>query len=271
MKSSRAVFHLLLSVLALFYVAPLLWMVISSFKSNGDIFDDPLSRPKTWDITVFYDAWSRGGLAKYIANSAATTALSTSLALLAASLAAFAFSRYEFKFKKQLLIIFVLGLLLPVQAYFIAQNELFEFFNLKDLRFTLVLPYAGLGIPLATWLLKAYLDSLPKELFEAARMDGAGDLGTYRLIALPLLKPGIATVAIFTALGALNEFLLANIYLQNDDYKTIPAGLLAFSTKYVTDYQLLFAALTVVTVPMLVIYIVFNKQVVAGLTEGSLK
>jgi raffinose/stachyose/melibiose transport system permease protein len=102
-------------------------------------------------------------------------------------------------------------------------------------------------------------------------MDGAGDLGTYRLIALPLLKPGIATVAIFTALGAWNEFLLANIYLQNDDYKTIPAGLLAFSTKYVTDYQLLFAALTVVTVPMLVIYIVFNKQVVAGLTEGSLK
>lgn len=177
-------------------------MVVSSFKSNGDIFDDPLSLPKTWDVTVFYEAWSRGGLAKYIANSAATTALSTSLALLAASLAAFAFSRYEFKFKKQLLIIFVLGLLLPVQAYFIAQNELFEFFNLKDLRFTLVLPYAGLGIPLATWLLKAYLDSLPKELFEAARMDGAGDLGTYRLIALPLLKPGIATVAIFTALGA---------------------------------------------------------------------
>jgi raffinose/stachyose/melibiose transport system permease protein len=160
---------------------------------------------------------------------------------------------------------------LPIQAYFIAQNELFEFFGLKDSRFSLVLPYAGLGIPLATWLLKAYLDSLPKELFEAARVDGSSDFGMYKMIALPLLRPGMATVAIFTALGSWNEFLLANIYVQNDDYKTIPAGLLAFSTKYVTDYQLLFAALTVVTVPMIIVYVVFNKQVVAGLTEGSLK
>jgi len=102
-------------------------------------------------------------------------------------------------------------------------------------------------------------------------VDGSSDFGMYKMIALPLLKPGMATVAIFTALGSWNEFLLANIYVQNDDYKTIPAGLLAFSTKYVTDYQLLFAALTVVTVPMIIVYVVFNKQVVAGLTEGSLK
>jgi len=246
-------------------------MFYSSFKDNGAIFDNPFALPASWDFSVFLDAWTKGGLAKYIFNSAVTTSLATSLALFAASLAAFAFSRYEFKFKKQLLLLFVLGLLLPIQAYFIAQNELFEYFDLKDQRFTWVLPYAGLGIPLATWLLKAYLDSLPKELFEAARVDGASDFGMYRIIALPLLKPGLATVAIFTALGSWNEFLLANIYIQDDDLKTIPAGLLAFSTKYVTDYQLLFAALTVVTVPMIIIYVAFNKQVVAGLTEGSLK
>jgi raffinose/stachyose/melibiose transport system permease protein len=267
----KVVFHFLLASCALLYVIPLFWMFYSSFKDNGAIFDNPFALPASWDFSVFLDAWTKGGLAKYIFNSAVTTSLATSLALFAASLAAFAFSRYEFKFKKQLLLLFVLGLLLPIQAYFIAQNELFEYFDLKDQRFTLVLPYAGLGIPLATWLLKAYLDSLPKELFEAARVDGASDFGMYRIIALPLLKPGLATVAIFTALGSWNEFLLANIYIQDDDLKTIPAGLLAFSTKYVTDYQLLFAALTVVTVPMIIIYVAFNKQVVAGLTEGSLK
>lgn len=271
MKIRKAVFHLLLTLCALLYVIPLFWMLMSSFKDNGAIFDNPFSVPTTWDVSVFADAWTKGGLAKYILNSAITTTLATSLALFAASLAAFAFSRYEFRFKKQLLLLFVLGLLLPIQAYFIAQNELFEFFDLKDQRFTLVLPYAGLGIPLATWLLKAYLDSLPKELFEAARVDGASDFGMYRIIAVPLLKPGLATVAIFIALGSWNEFLLANIYVQDDDFKTIPAGLLAFSTKYVTDYQLLFAALTVVTIPMIAVYVAFNKQVVAGLTEGSLK
>ncbi len=271
MKIRTGIFHLLIGIYSVFYVIPLFWMFFSSFKGNGAIFDNPFGMPESWDFGVFLEAWKKGGLAKYVFNSALVTALATSLALLTASLAAFAFSRYEFKFKKQLLLLFVLGLLLPIQAYFIAQNELFEFFQLKDQRFTLVLPYAGLGIPLATWLLKAYLDSLPKELFEAARVDGTSDFGMYRLIAAPLLKPGLATVAIFTALGSWNEFLLANIYVQDDDLKTIPAGLLAFSTKYVTDYQLLFAALTVVTVPMIVIYVVFNRQVVAGLTEGSLK
>ncbi|MFM7542936.1 MAG: carbohydrate ABC transporter permease [Actinomycetales bacterium] len=267
----RTIFHISLAIYSFFYVVPLIWMLISSFKDNGAIFDNPFALPKTWNLGVFLDAWEQGGLGKYILNSAIVTSLATAISLFVASLAAFAFSRFEFFLKKQLLPLFVLGLLLPIQAYFIAQNEIFEFFGLKDHRWTLVLPYAGLAIPLATWLLKAYLDSLPKELFEAAKMDGSSDFGMYRMIAAPLLKPGLATVAIFTALGAWNEFLLANIYVQNDDYKTIPAGLLAFSTKYVTDYQLLFAALTVITVPMIAVYIAFNKQVVAGLTEGSLK
>ena len=271
MKIRTWLFHILLAIYSFFYVIPLMWMFYSSFKDNGKIFDNPFALPENWNFGVFVEAWSAGGLGKYILNSSLITSLATAIVLFVSSLAAFAFSRYEFALKRYSLTIFVLGLLLPIQAYFIAQNELFEFFGLKDSRFTLVLPYAGLGIPLATWLLKAYLDSLPKELFEAARVDGSSDIGMYRSIALPLLKPGIATVAIFTALGSWNEFLLANIYVQNDDYKTIPAGLLAFSTKYVTDYQLLFAALTVVTLPMIIVYIAFNKQVVAGLTEGSLK
>lgn len=271
MRNRKLILHTLLSIYAFFYVVPLIWMLMSAFKSNAEIFDNPFSLPTSYDWGVFADSWRAGGLGKYILNSALTTTLATALALLVSSMAAFAFSRFDFKYKKQLLLLFVLGLLLPVQAYFIAQNELFEYFGLKDQRLTLVLPYAGLGIPLATWLLKAYLDSMPKELFEAARMDGATDFGMYRMVAAPLLKPGLSTVAIFAALGSWNEFLLATIYIQNDDFKTIPAGLLAFSTKYVTDYQLLFAALTVITIPMIIIYIVFNKQVVAGLTEGSLK
>lgn len=271
MKIRKLLFHFSLIVYSFFYVIPLIWMFYSSFKDNGKIFDSPFSLPENWNFSVFLDAWVSGGLGKYIFNSAVVTSLATGTVLLVSSLAAFSFSRYDFPLKRHSLAIFILGLLLPIQAYFIAQNELFEFFGLKDSRFTLVLPYAGLGIPLATWLLKAYLDSLPKELFEAARVDGSSDFGMYKMIALPLLKPGIATVAIFTALGSWNEFLLANIYVQKDDYKTIPAGLLAFSTKYVTDYQLLFAALTVITIPMIAVYIAFNKQVVAGLTEGSLK
>jgi raffinose/stachyose/melibiose transport system permease protein len=128
-----------------------------------------------------------------------------------------------------------------------------------------------MGLPLAIWLFRAYIQNLPKEIFEAARVDGAGDLRVYQTILVPMLKPGIATVAVFTALSAWNEFLLALVYIQNDDLKTIPTGLLTFSTRYSTNYQLLFAALTIVTIPMIIFYVVFNRKVIEGLTEGAVK
>ena len=134
-----------------------------------------------------------------------------------------------------------------------------------------MIPYAAMGLSLAIYLLKVYLDALPDELFEAARIDGAGDGRVFRSLALPLLRPGLATVAIFAALAAWNEFLLALLYIQDDELKTIPTGLLAFSSRYVTDYSLLFSALSIVTIPMIVIYVVFNRQIVEGITAGSVK
>ncbi|NBY32238.1 MAG: carbohydrate ABC transporter permease [Actinobacteria bacterium] len=271
MKRYNWLIHVGLAIYSIFFAAPLIWMALSAFKGNDEIFDKPFSSPHNYNLKVFIDAWNIGGLSKYFLNSALITGISTALVLISASLAAFAFSRFAFKGNKQLLMVFMIGLLLPIQAYFISQNKIFEYLNLKDHRLTLVIPYVGLGIPLATWLFKAYLDSLPKELFEAARVDGGSDFTMYRYVAAPLLKPGIATVAVFNALGTWNEFLLAMIYIQNESYKTIPVGLLTFSTRYSTDYQMLFAALTVITIPMIIIYIAFNRQIVAGLTEGSLK
>ena len=160
---------------------------------------------------------------------------------------------------------------MPIQSYFIAQNSLFEMLNLKDTRWALIIPYAAMGLSLAVYLLKVYLDSLPRELFEAARVDGCGDARMFTVLVLPLLRPGLATVAIFSALNAWNEFLLALLYITNDALKTIPTGLLAFSSRYVTDYQLLFAALTIITLPMVAVYVMFHRQIVAGVTEGSLK
>jgi raffinose/stachyose/melibiose transport system permease protein len=160
---------------------------------------------------------------------------------------------------------------MPIQSYFIAQNSLFEFLNLKDTRLALILPYAAMGLSLAVYLLKVYLDSLPKELFEAARVDGCSDIRMFTTLVLPLLRPGLATVAIFSALSAWYEFLLALLYITDDALKTIPTGLLAFSSRYLTDYQLLFAALTIITIPMVAVYVMFHRQIIAGVTEGSLK
>lgn len=270
-RPGTMVFHAVLILYSLLFFLPLLWMAMSSFKSNGAILQTPFSLPTSWDFSVFGEAWRDGGIGRYALNSAIVTGVTTAAVLVLGSMAAYAFARFDFRGSGLLLGLFTLGLILPIQSYFVAQNWMFEVLHLKDTRWALILPYTAMGLSLAIWLLRAYLQSLPRELFEAARIDGAGDWLIYRRIVMPLLKPGLATVAVFTVLSAWNEFLLALLYIQDESLKTIPVGLLAFSTKYVTDYRLLFAALTMVTVPMVAVYAMFNRQVVAGLTEGSMK
>lgn len=260
-----------MAALALVFFFPLVWMVLSSFKTNGAIFQSPFALPESIDFSKWVEAWEVGNLGKYALNSAIVTGTSVFLILLIASLAAFAFSRYRFRGRSLAMGLFALGLLLPLQSYFIAQSNLFTQLAITDTRWALIIPYTAMGLPLATFLLKVFMDGLPDELFDAARIDGASDLRTYRAVALPLLRPGLATVAIFSALAAWNEFLLALLYIQDDDLKTIPTGLLAFSTRYTTDYSLLFSALAIVTIPMVVIYIVFNRHIVDGITAGSVK
>ena len=168
--------------------------------------------------------------------------------------------------------LFALGLLLPLQSYFIAQSSMFTQLEITDTRLALIIPYTAMGLPLAVYLLKVYLDALPEELFEAARIDGAGD------------RPGLPRArAAAAAAGSRDGGDLLRARLpgtsscwrcctsRTTTLKTIPTGLLAFSSRYVTDYSLLFSALSIVTIPMIVIYVVFNRQIVEGITAGSVK
>lgn len=257
--------------LAALYFFPMIWMLLSSFKSNPAIFRAPFALPTSIDLGRWVEAWEVGRIGQYALNSAIVTAVSVGAILLIGAAAAFAFSRYRFRGRSAFMSLMALGLLLPLQSYFIAQSNLFTQLAITDTRMALIIPYTAMGLPLAVYLLKVYLDALPEELFEAARIDGADDLVLFRAVALPLLRPGLATVAIFSALNAWNEFLLALLYIQDDAIKTIPTGLLAFSSRYVTDYSLLFSALSIITLPMIVIYVVFNRQIVEGITAGSVK
>lgn len=269
--ASRTLYHLVMGAISLLYVVPLAWMVMSSFKTKREIFESPFALPSQIDFGVWAEAWDRGDLGGYILNSLLTTTVAVSAILVFALAAAYAFSRFRFRGKTLLLVPFALGLLLPVQSYLTAQARLFDSVYLLDTRWVLMISYAGLGLSLAIFLLKSYLDSLPREIFEAARMDGAGDFRTLIQVVMPLMTPALSTVAVFSILSAWNEFLLAMLYVTTDDLRTIPAGLLAFTGRYATDYPMLFAALSMITLPVIAAYAVFHKQVIAGVTEGSVQ
>lgn len=268
-RAGSVIYHVVMVTASLFFVVPLIWMVASSFKTKREIFESPFAPPTSFDLTVWTSAWERGDLGVYALNSVLTTVVSVAGILVFGLLAAYAFSRFRFRLSRWLLLPFVLGLLLPVQSYITAQSRWLDAFYLLDTRWALILPYIGLGLSLAVFLLKGYLDTLPRELFEAARIDGAGDFRMLVQLVLPLMRPGLATVATFSILSCWNEFLLAMLYIQDADLRTIPIGLLAFTGKYSTDYPTLFAALSIITIPMIGIYVIFHRQVISGITEGS--
>ena len=266
---SNVTYYTVMTLASLLFLVPLVWMVLSSFKTQAQIFDSPFSLPTSIDFGNWTRAWDEGNLGRYAINSILVTTASVFAILVFGAMAAFALSRLKFRSRGLLLVILALGLLLPVQSYFVAQSTILNRLDITNTRWALIIPYIGLGISLSVYLLKAYMDSLPRELFECARIDGCGDVRMFFAILLPLLKPGLATVGTFSVLAAWNEFLLATLYIQSDDLKTIPVGLVAFTGKYATDYPLLFSALSIVTIPMIGIYVIFHRQVIQGITEGT--
>ncbi|MFN8192580.1 MAG: carbohydrate ABC transporter permease [Nocardioidaceae bacterium] len=267
----RVAVRVSLVLIAAVFFFPLVWMIASSFKTNHDIFADPFALPRSFDLGRWVQAWRDGNLGSYVVNSAIVSAVSVTSVLVLASMASFAFARFRFRGRSVLMAILGLGLLLPVQSYFIAQSHMFTQLALTDTRWALIIPYTAMGLPLATYLLTAFLSEIPDEMFEAAMLDGAGDVRMLVSITVPLLKPGLAAVGVFTLLSTWNEFLLALLYISDDTLKTIPTGLLAFSSRYVTDYSMLFAALSIITLPLVVIYVVFNRQINDSVAAGSLK
>lgn len=271
LTAGRVVIFALMVVLGAVFFLPLVWMIASSFKTNAQIFSHPFALPTQLDPQRWVQAWNDGNLGQYVTNSVIVSGVSVTAVLVMGSAAAFAFARMAFRGRQVLMALLSLGLLLPVQSYFIAQSKVFNDLALTDTRWALIIPYTAMGLPLAVYLLTVFLAELPKEIFEAALLDGAGEVRMLVSLTLPLLRPGLAAVGVFTLLSTWNEFLLALLYISDDSLKTIPTGLLAFSSKYVTDYSMLFGALSIITLPLVVIYVVFNRQINASVAAGSLK
>ena len=267
----RVVVNVSLVLIAAVFFLPLIWMLASSFKSNHDIFATPFAPPRGIDLGRWAQAWTDGNLGRYLLNSLIVSGVSVSAVLVLASSAAFAFARFRFRGRNLLMSILGLGLLLPVQSYFIAQSHMFTDLALTDTRWALIIPYTAMGLPLATYLLTAFLSEIPDEIFEAAMLECASDLRLLVSITVPLLRPGLAAVGVFTLLSTCDEFLLALLSTSGDSLKTVPTGSLAFSSKYVTDYSMLFAALSIITLPLVVIYVTFNRQIDDSVAAGSLK
>lgn len=249
---------------------PLVWMFYSSFKTNQEITLTPLALPAAFRWQQLVEAWQLGDLGRLYLNSMLVTGVSVTALVMLASLAAYAFARLRFPGRDALFYLLLIGLLLPAQVVIIPLFFLLRDLGLLNTYWALILPYASWPLALTIYLLRSYYLTLERELEDAARIDGAGLFQTYLFVMFPLVRPALATVVILNLVNLWNELLFAMLFIQDEHLRTLPAGLLAFSGHYIVDYRLVFAALSLTTVPILILYFVFQRHVIAGLTTGAL-
>lgn len=270
-RPRRIPIHLLLTVFAILMFIPFLWMVFSAFKPLDEIFmRPPVLLPKNWTLDGFRTAWSGAPFATAYFNSFYISALVTIITLLTCSMAAYAFARIKFPGSNALFAVFLATMMVPFQLTIIPLYIILGKLQWIDTHLALIIP-AGLFNAFGVFLMRQYVRGIPIELEEAAAIDGAGRIRTFTTIILPLLKTPMTALGIFVFLGQWNDFFRPLIFLNTEDRFTIPMVVNYFKGAYSSDWTSLMAATTMAALPMLIVFIIAQKQIVEGIALSGSK
>lgn len=266
----NSLIHLLLILVTITCLLPFFWMVSSSFKTQETIFRDISLIPKEFHFENYSIAWTKGGFGRYFLNSVFYTIAVVSGLVIISSLAAYAFSRLRFPGRNVLFFMFMAAMMIPIPGSFVALFLLLNKLHLRDTPLGYILCMINVGLSTSIFLLKTFFDKMPKELEDAARIDGCSKLGIWWHVALPLSKPVLAVVVVFNALIVWNEYILALIIFDTKQYMPLMVALQKFQGEFITQYPLLMAGLTIASVPIIIMYILMEKYIVKGVTQGAL-
>lgn len=261
----------LLIAYTLFTLGPLLWMVLLSFRTNAAIIRDPYALPTNLLWSNYLEVFQRTKFVIYFENSVIVVSLALIGIVLFASMAAFAFARYKFRLSPVLFWGFLATLMVPNQVVLVPLFRTLAPIGLVDKREGLIAIYIAFALPISIYLLRAFFETIPNELLEAAKMDGASEWQTYWMIAMPMALPAVATVAVYNFIVLWNEYLFAIIFIRDDMLRTLPPGQMQFVGEYAQDVAGLAAALTMATLPVLLLYVLFAEQFQKGMTAGAVK
>jgi len=264
---------LLVALLLLVELAPLAWLILSSFKTQGEFVNDPAwSLPDRWDFHNYADAWSTGQVATYIRNSLTVTLPALALIVVLGVAAGFALEVMVWRGRHQVLLVFLLGIMVPSQMILLPLFRVYFQSGLSGTFWPLIITYTATGLPLTVFMMATYFRAIPREVFEASTLDGASILRSFWQIGFPLARNAVLTVALVQFFFIWNDLLIALTFTTDDALRTIQVGLLNFTGQYgETAYGPLFAAISINVVGTLVLYLVLNQRIIKGLTSGSVK
>lgn len=270
-KIIKTIIYIFLSLLAVIYILPLVWMLFISFKNDKEIFSSPYGLPETFMWENYTFAWSAGRLGTATLNSVIVCVTTLLLSMLIGAMVAFAIGRMRWKLSGLVMTYFMIGMMVPVHCVLIPLFKTFSKVGLYNNLSGLILPYLTFSLPMTIFILTGFFKSMPSELFEAACIDGASIYTCFFKVALPLSKTGLFVTGLMTFVNNWNELLLAMVFISDDAKKTLPVSLSKFVGPYNTNYTQMFAAIIIAIIPTIVVYCCFSNQIVDGLTAGAVK
>ena len=263
--------HVVLILGVLLILLPLTNLVLMSFMSLQDMAASPIGLPPTWHFSNYADAWNQGNLGQYLINSGIVAVASVAGTLLFASLAAYVLARFRFRGNTAIYLLFLAGYALPIQLIAVPLFVMMVNLNLINNLISVILVYIAGSMPFSIFLLVNYFRTLPKELEEAARIEGANELQIYAYIDMPLARPALTTVALFNFVGAWNGLFFPLILLADNSKMTVTVGVLSFIGQYEAQWNLILPALIIIMIPTLLVFALASGQFIRGLTAGSIK
>lgn len=269
--ATRTATYVIMAAMVVLTVYPLVWMVFGGFKSGSEFYSNIWGFPSTLDLTNFIYAWNEGALGQKYINSILVTVGTMLLVLPITSMAGYALAKIRFPGHRFVYIAILLGIMVPFGVIAIPVFTVIVDMGLLNTLQGLILVYTASAIPLGVFLMYSFFESIPDELEEAAQIDGCSPFGAFFRVVLPLARPGLATQVILTGTTVWNEYFMASLLIHQDNLETLPLGLVIFTSRFGTDYPQLFAALTIVTLPMIILYLSAQKQFISGLAAGAVK
>ena len=265
--------HAVLGGYTLLAVLPILLVIMNSFKNRNAIFGSPLSPPTsdTFSLVGYAKVLGNAHVGTYFLNSMIVTLGSMGLVLLLGAMAAWALTEYKFRFSTALALFMSIGIMVPIRLGSVAILTMMRQTGLNDTLTALVLVYVAQGLPLAIFILSEFIEQIPKDLRDASRCDGVPETNIFFEVIAPLLRPAIATVAVFTIVPIWNDLWFPLILTSSESTHTITLGVQQFLGQYITDWNSVLAALSLAILPVVVIYVIFSRQLISGLTSGAVK
>ncbi|NLL72380.1 MAG: carbohydrate ABC transporter permease [Clostridiales bacterium] len=271
-KGKEVWVYILFGIWALINLFPIYWMFTFSLKSNGEIFGENVAGlPREWLWSNYKRAMAVGNIGRYFANSVFIAIVTIVIVMLVSLMATFALTRFIWKGRKQMNKFFMLGLTIPIHASIVPIYVILSKLSLLNTYSALIIPYSAFSLAMGILVCTGFMQDLPMELDEAACIDGCGAWGIFFRIIVPLMKPAVATVSIYTFLQCWNELMFSTIFISDSTHKTLPVGVQALSGQYMTEWGPIGAALVIATFPTLIFYAFFSKRIQESFITGAIK